>query len=276
MDKMALYVEGYTELEFASRLVEQIAGPGKVVVHRQQHKGKATKPTIREMDITPPVLSADMKYLLIVDCRGGSKTVRSRMEESYKTQTTSGGFGRIACLLDVHPKTHAQIPEFKRGLEYRMVTKPLKVPFILTVMEVEAWFLSEHTHFAKIDPKITIDKIIAKMGFDPSADDMTLRLNPSKDLNECYQIAGKRYEKCNCADTIKALDFERLYLDVRPKHPSLDELCSELEGFIFAQNATAVPKPHLSSGGRTERRRYKLACQTGEFPWEPRPLPGRD
>ena len=48
-----------------------------------------------------------------------------------------------------------------------MKTKPIVVDFILSIMEIEAWFLAEHSHFAKIDPKITLEAIADKLKFNP-------------------------------------------------------------------------------------------------------------
>jgi hypothetical protein len=46
---------------------------------------------------------------------------------------------------------------------------------------------------------------------------MQQRLEPSSDLNNCYQIAGKRYVKHLAQDTINALDFALIYLQFSQK-----------------------------------------------------------
>ena len=46
-------------------------------------------------------------------------------------------------------------------------------------MEIEAWFLAEHTHFAKISPTITRDAIFSALRFDPEKDDLQARPTPA-------------------------------------------------------------------------------------------------
>ena len=75
------------------------------------------------------------------------------------------------------------------------MTKPINPIFVLGVMETEAWFLAEHTHFRKLNSNLTSERIKAEFGFDPSVDDMQLRSCPSDDLHSIYQLEGFRTEK---------------------------------------------------------------------------------
>jgi hypothetical protein len=116
-------------------------------------------------------------------------------------------------------------------LPYRVKTKPIVVDFILSIMEVEALFLAEHSHFPRIDPAIIVPAIIAQLGFDPSNDDMQLRLTPAADLNDCYAIGGKSYEK-GAAATCDVLDYAEVYLSLVSRFPELKRLCDILEDFV--------------------------------------------
>jgi hypothetical protein len=42
----------------------------------------------------------------------------------------------------------------------------------------------------------------------------------------------KRYVKHQCTDTINALDFEHLYLEIQQKYPALGKLCTIIEEFV--------------------------------------------
>jgi hypothetical protein len=230
MDKMAIFVEGYTELVFIDKLIEQIATPGRVTVDLHQHKGPAGRPSVAFLRIAPSG-SVSQRFILIVDC-GGDDQVKTRMCAQYEPLTRAG-HSRFVCVRDVFDKfTHAEIPRLRLDLPKYVKTKPALVEFILAVMEIEAWFLVEHDHFSKIDAAIAVSAIKATLGFDPSSEDMQLRLHPAADLDNCYKIGGKRYEKQNSPDTISALDYAHLYCDVRYKFPDLDRLCSAIESFI--------------------------------------------
>jgi len=56
-------------------------------------------------------------------------------------------YSLIIGLRDVHPISRADIGKLEAGLPRFVKTKPIPVEFILSVMEVEAWFLAEHSHF---------------------------------------------------------------------------------------------------------------------------------
>jgi hypothetical protein len=61
-------------------------------------------------------------------------------------------------------------------------TSLIPVDFVLAVMEIEAWFLAETTHYARIDPAITMAAIKSTLGFDPENDDLQRRPSPAEDL----------------------------------------------------------------------------------------------
>jgi hypothetical protein len=107
-------------------------------------------------------------------------------------------------------------------------------------MEVEAWFLAEHSHFARIDPAITLASIIANLNFDPSNDDLQLRPSPASDLHACYALAGKSYEKKTSQLTINALDCASIYLELSEKFPHLVRLCEEISSFLDSDQGVAA------------------------------------
>lgn len=70
------------------------------------------------------------------------------------------GYGGIIGIRDVYPAVlRADIQKLREGLKYRVKTNPIEVLFVLAVMEVEAWFLSEHSHFGRLDASGILDPI---------------------------------------------------------------------------------------------------------------------
>ena len=81
---------------------------------------------------------------------------------------TRKGYQKIIGLRDVRPDyTDATIKDLETMLAKYIKTKVSPVVFILAVLEIEAWFLAEATHFPRIHPTITIAAIKAALGFDP-------------------------------------------------------------------------------------------------------------
>ena len=228
MKKMVVFVEGGTESSFVEKLLLEIAGEKNIRIqkHKSRGGGKYRKTTSLvgksgETGIT--------KYFArIVDC-GGDERVRSVLVENY-TSLCSEKFEMIIGLRDVRgdvegeKRTFADVPRVGRWMSHGVPTTPIKPLFILAVMETEAWFLAEHTHFARINPSITLDSAITAIGCDLSTENIEHRPTPAEDLDLIYRTAGERYlsdtsssgKKCPkdralIQRTIDVLDFAEIY-----------------------------------------------------------------
>ncbi len=228
MDKMAIFVEGYVELLFADQLVRECANCNSVQIEWRQISGPHSRPRIRTIKTAPN--QAHERFVLIFNC-GNDELVKSRMVSEYPSLAKSG-YSKIVCVRDVFPRPPADISSLEKSLPLYVKTNPIKVDFILSVMEVAAWFLAEHTHFQKIDPAITVQAIVHSLHFDPSIDDMQQRPHPADDLHQCYQLGGKSYVKGSAADTIAALDFATIYFTTAARFPYLTRLCEIVSDFI--------------------------------------------
>ncbi|MBY0232909.1 MAG: hypothetical protein K2W96_26805 [Gemmataceae bacterium] len=231
MNRLAVFVEGYTEVVFVERLVEEIAGQDKVLIEHREIRGGATvRRTFAQVRAARPD-TGQKYYILIVDC-GGDHQVKSRILEEHEG-LTKAGYQAILGLRDVRPDfTRDEIPRLERGLPYGIKTKLCPVEILLAVMEVEAWFLAEATHLFRIDPAITAEAVKAALGFDPSADDMEQRDAPATDLAACYALGGKAYSKGAAKDTVDALDFAEMYLARSGRVPRLKRLIDRIEAFL--------------------------------------------
>ena len=108
----------------------------------------------------------------------------------------------------------------------------MAVDFILSIMEIEAWFLAEHRHLQAVHSDLTVEVIAAALGFNPATEDMQLRPNPARDLNDCYVLGGKVYDKVSARTTVDALHFASVYVELVDKFPDLKLLCEIIEGFL--------------------------------------------
>lgn len=231
MKRIAFFVEGYTELLFVEKLIEEMAGKNNVTIERGLIKGGKSIPRQLTVFNAKNVISGCTYYVLILNCQGDHQ-VKTRMREEHKNFTDSG-YEKIIGIRDVRPDfQHFEIPRLQTTMQCDFDPALIPVEIILSTMEFESLFLGETTHFEKIDPVITVDAVKTKLGFDPISDDMELRLEPATDLANCYAIAGKIYSKERVQDTINALDFDRIYVEQPQRYQSLLRLTSNIDSFL--------------------------------------------
>lgn len=231
MKKLAIFVEGATEGEFVEKLLEEVAGANKLTIEYRAISGGGRAPrSIRTIRAANHATGRDY-YILIFDC-GGDQQVKTRIVEEHENLSRTG-YSQIIGIRDVRPQFgRADVPKLEMGLRTRVKTSLVPVDFVLSIMELEAWFLAEETHYSRIDPAITVAAIKAGLGFDVATDDLSIRGHPAKDLDDCYKIGGKTYAKGPSNPTIAALDFAHLYTNVRSRVPYLDRLLAHIDYFL--------------------------------------------
>jgi hypothetical protein len=227
MNRMALFVEGKTELEFDTKLIAEIAGNRTVTIELER-VGVRSITTTKTRDDG----SLWQHYFLIYDC-GNDRATKTRMMKEY-LNLAGLGYDDIFCHRDLGPQyTSSQLAlaESERGLLFQVPTAPIPVRFVLSVMGIEAWFLAEHTHLQRIDPAITCAKVSDDLGFDPSVDNMQARPTPAKDLSDCYWIVLRTYSKSR-GDTLNAIDYGRIIRDTAGRFRHLQLLCDAIAEFL--------------------------------------------
>lgn len=233
LKKLAIFIEGYTELLFMDRLISEIGGEHKVIIEQRQIQGGGKSGLVpRTMTtIKAAKTGSDQRYLvLLLDC-GGDLQVKTRILEEH-ANLTRDGYTKIIGIRDVRPKfSYSDVPQLEAGLRKYIKTSLIPVEFILSIMEIEAWFLAEFNHFPKIDPLITVEAIKNNLGFDPEHDDISLRPEPRADMEAAYAIGGKSYTKGTNA-TINALDYPYLYVSLPHKIPYLKRLGDCIDDFF--------------------------------------------
>lgn len=237
--KMAIFVEGLTERLLVERLLYEIAGRHNIHIRLESVFGrKGVRRIVLVSDDTP---AEQRGYVLIRDCHGDDH-VGSDIRDNYDS-LVKAGYSDIIGLRDLFPKSIQDLPILlglsKRSLNYKLKTLPVRVKWIIAVMEIEAWFLAEHTHFTRIHKDLDIERIVRDLGFDPRIDDMENRNHPASDLNSVYNLEGQAYDKTKevITRTINSLDIAIMYSEM--KHvKSLERLIKVLDNFITSCNPT--------------------------------------
>lgn len=216
MKKVAIFVEGMTEQKFVIKLLTEWFNSLGI----QVQQAKRLSHTISMQTVITPTSTLDA-FVLVVDC-SGDEQVMTQMREQYQT-LINANYTALFGLRDVYPKTHAEVSRLRFGLQRSLPQGPLIAQIHLAEMEVEAWFIAESSHFARIHPKLTL-KRIAKGGF---ALDVPCESwpNPAQTLHQIYQLEGLAYKKRTrqVERTIAALSLTEIAISVLPAVPAFRE-----------------------------------------------------
>ncbi|MCA8048052.1 DUF4276 family protein [Burkholderia arboris] len=224
--KIALFVEGLTEQEFVVNLLKEMAGKRGVTFELQrQYRGLLEFVDMRAH-------GSPEFHCLVVNCQNDGQ-VKSQIKDQYG-KLKEAGYCLVIGLRDVYPLAATDIPRLSANLYKGLAIDELPVAIHLAILEVEAWFIEEHTHFTRVDPKLNTDTLVAQ-GFEPGVTLASDLANPADTLDRIYQVAGKRYAKKarQIQRTIEALSYEELYLNVRGRASSLHDFLRSIEVAMF-------------------------------------------
>lgn len=233
MKKVAVFVEGQTEQVFADELVRHIFGHAKVAVEILQFSGKEGSRrihTIRSVN-----RASSMEYLFrIYDCQGGGEnsTVKSDIIEQF-SKLKMESFSYIIGIRDVYPLQ--DMSKLKMMLNKNLPLDPVTpITIFLAVREIEAWFMAEENHYHLINEALAISTVNSIVGFDITNDSTESIDHPAVVLKHIYQSVGKNYtkKKWETERIVYNLDYDNLYLNVRKRNNSLNELLTCLDEFI--------------------------------------------
>ena len=227
LKKIAIFVEGLTEQEFVIQLIKELAGSRGVEFEiHNQFRGILSFTELRSG--TNPSI-----HVLVANCCTDGQ-VKTQIVDRYE-YLKSLNYTLIIGLRDVHPFTHKDIPDLTRMLTVGLPNDSVPIQMHLAVMEIEAWFLEELTHYSKIDMGLNIKEVITG-GFDPSLERAHQIQCPADTLHSIYSIVGLSYKKKKnqIERTVSALSYEHLYLETRHLSPSLDTFLHGLEVGLFA------------------------------------------
>lgn len=208
MRKIAIFAEGQTEMLFLDRLVQVLARESGLAVEHAEASGGASR--ARRLQVLKRVTPQPLHryYVLIVNCGGDSK-VKSDIIERYH-HLKEAGYSAILGLRDVYGQfQYEDVSRLRKELQFGLPQSDPPVHLFLAIMEIEAWFLAEHSHYQKVSPELTVDRIHRKFHFDPSRDNLERRWHPAEDLDRIYRMAGQRYTKqrSNLERTLDLMDF---------------------------------------------------------------------
>jgi len=232
MKKIALFVEGQTDQIFTEKLIREIIGKHGFSITNYKFLGG--KNGIRKpLWLTTQNINEDAEYYFVIyDCGGDDKVqsdIRERLD-SLREET----FSLVIGIRDVYPET--DILKLRHYLYFGISPKSdVLIKIILAVREIESWFLAEETHYPKISMSLSFETANEVAGIGVCKDNTESISHPSDTLKQIYMKGGTTYDKSKekVQRTVEALNYENLYMKVRNRNNSLNELLTCLDGLIL-------------------------------------------
>lgn len=228
--KLAVFVEGQTELLFLERLLLELAGFHNITICREVLHGGH----YRRLRSAGSRNGCEPYEALLVNCECDGKVKSAILER--KNLLKAQGYSAILGLRDLYPEfDRSELTAVSDGLQAGLADPQVFVRIVLSVLEIEAWFLNEWTHLARISPVLTPEYIEASVvGLDlrtVAAEDLP---HPATLTDQIYRLVGMSYRKreSDALRIMNALDFNRLYFDVRGNVAAFNELLSYLDDFV--------------------------------------------
>lgn len=232
--KLAVFVEGLTERIFVERLLREIAGHNKIEIQHSETAGRAPGRERFVQRIIARAKETGAPYYALLIQSGVDERVVSDLRDNY-TSLVDAGYDDIIAIRDVYPNRREDIENMERAIKEMLPSAPVDPAVILAVMETEAWFWAEHTHFERIDPRLSYDRLQEEFSFDPREIDPEETLaHPAAELGRAYGLVGQKYRKHQneIERTVYCLDFDRMYLEMRERPMRLAQLLDRLDAFF--------------------------------------------
>lgn len=228
MKKLAVFVEGQTEQIFIKRLIEEVAGANNVILSIQSVS------TNKIVSLSGQSATDDKAkyFVLIYDCQCDKKVKSSILDN--RERLSKAGYSSIFGLFDLYPAPLSDLPRVQLSLYKYIPTAGIEIKLYLAIAEIEAWFLQDASHYQKISPQLTADRVRDISGFDPQVDSAESLPEPAKTLKSIYNSAGRGYDKsrAHVQRTVDALDIELLCITASPLIPSFASLYGDLDTFL--------------------------------------------
>lgn len=234
MRKIAFFVEGNTEFAFLRLFLRFFLDINHIEISNdKKHKNV----------IIVEAHSKNTNYYISINNCGADNRIVSELRDA-EARLLAEGFENAVLLRDAHPTKKSKVPLLEQGIKKEI--KKLKIPttLILAIMEIEAWFLAEYTHMAKIDRQLTPEFIKKYRGYDLRHYNVEKIEKPSDELKDIYKLVKRGYNKSpqSINKVIKNLDFKLLTSELSKKYKSIHTLIAIINSYISANNPQNHPK----------------------------------
>ncbi len=205
MPRIAVFTEGLTEQILVRESLRRLVDPSKLSFDSYQLLAHDLR-SVPYSYPNPPNPKAEF-FFLIIDAHG-DEGVLSAIKERERDLIEKGRYDAILGLRDMYsdaydklakgaisPKVSARLTQTHAAVIQSM-TYHKRIKLHYAIMETEAWILAMHRLFRKLDPVLTPDFVVRKLGFNlTTVDPQVAFYRPSIRLNEVLSLVGRGYKK---------------------------------------------------------------------------------
>lgn len=234
MTKVAIFVEGDTESALTVKVLEAICGQNGISIELHKQYGGTLHFVGKDGDEKATL------FAMVANCATDGQ-VKTQIKDRYEN-LKAAGYTRVIGVRDVFPDfTRAEIPRLESHKMAGMPAGTLPIDLHYAVMEVEAWFLDEVSHFGRIHERLTPERIKAG-GFDIETHHGETWDEPAATLHSIYQLEGLAWRKTgkHISRTVEALCMDSFYLVSRTRSASLAGFLSSIEAALFSVPASTA------------------------------------
>ena len=203
MKKIAVFVEGQSEMIFLSKLLYHLIDPSHFSFECMKLYADRQKTAYRSYR-NP---NADIHFQIINV--GNDERVLSVIKEREKDLFRKN-FTKIIGLRDMYSKAYIEKAKSKEVIDDKVIRKfidgakrvigrmsiPGRIRFHFSIMEMEAWWLSMYNLFSKIDGTLTCKFISRKLGYNLSEiDPESAFVHPARETDRILKLVGSGYNK---------------------------------------------------------------------------------
>jgi hypothetical protein len=218
--RVAVFVEGQTELIFIERLIGEYFGYHQVAFEKELER--AGQIVALKGGYEP---DQSEYFFLLVNCEGDGRVVSAIRDRAERL--LAADYDVVIGIRDLHPLRRDQEASLIAGATQVLgAIGDLDCRIVVAVMEIEAWFLLDPKLPLAISGDLTPVKVIELSGHDLQQCDVSAVDHPAGVVSKMYVVAGGRYRK-KLADThgiVDRLCIDELCLVQRARSPSFDRL----------------------------------------------------
>jgi len=219
MKKIAIFTEGQGEQIFIRHLLIQVIGYSDLSFNCQ----KLYRHNLQDVSYQYPNQNAKFHFL-IINAGNDEKVLSLLVERIDKLRMV--GYEKFIGIRDMYCDTYQKRSPVTvdETLNQQMIdsankviqnmNNPDQIVFCFSIMELEAWILSMHNLFTRINKKLTLEYIQQELGYNlRDIDPQMVFYKPSDEIDNILKLIGSRYTKkygdmASICDKIVTTDFQ--------------------------------------------------------------------
>jgi hypothetical protein len=233
MKKVAFFVEGQTERIFIEKLLEEVFTYPKYDIESYSIvRDKASIVRGKRVD-------NNLDYFFLIFDVSGDGKVTSTINERANNLLNKNDYSHIFGIRDLYPEIKTSKSKIEDSIIDIFTHNNIdvsKVSLFIAVMEIEAWFLASYSHYANVNPALSIENINSNLKIKIDTDDIESYSHPAMLIDNIFNILGRRYDKHkhDAYSICSFLDYAAMYLDpnLRSRIPSFDAFLTKFDEII--------------------------------------------